>query len=497
MAESNNYPKSQNDPILSMEEGIAYDDVLLVPAYADILPDQVRIETQLTRNISIMIPVLSSAMDTVTESSMAIAMALSGGIGCVHKNMSISRQVEEIRKVKRFQSGMILDPIYLEDETTLREAVDIIKRHRIGGIPIVKKDKTLVGIVTNRDLRFLKSDNRPISSVMTPNPLITGRVGIGLEEAAHILQQHKIEKLPIVDEKGVLKGLITYKDILKKSDHPHATRDSYGRLQVGAALGLTEDVFLRVKALKEAEVDFFVIDTAHAHSKGVISLAEEIKKTLDIDLVVGNIATAEAAKSLIKIGVDAVKVGIGPGSICTTRVIAGVGVPQFTAVANVSSVARKNKIPVIADGGIRYSGDIVKALAIGADSVMMGSLLAGTDETPGEVIILQGKKYKTYRGMGSVESMQQGSSDRYFQAPYTDSKKLVPEGVVGQVPYRGPVAEVLHQLVGGIRSGMGYCGAKDLSELRKTQFIRVTPAGVRESHPHDVIITREAPNYSG
>ena len=480
-----------------MPEALAYDDVLLLPSHSEILSHEADTQTLLTRHIPLSVPVVSAAMDTVTEAQMAISMALSGGAGCIHKSMSITQQAEEVRRVKRFQSGMIQDPIYLEDHASTRDAQQIMQKHRIGGIPIVDKQRKLVGIVTNRDLRFLSSGSEePITKTMTPHPLVTAQVGVDSDEAAQILQKHKIEKLPIVDNKGLLKGLITYKDILKKLSHPHASKDQYGRLRVGGALGVKSDTLARAKALVEAGADFLSIDTAHAHAKMVMEMLTKVKKKVGVDVIVGNIATREAAKDLIQVGADALKVGIGPGSICTTRVIAGIGVPQFSAVLEVAHIARKNDVPVIADGGIRFSGDITKALAGGADTVMIGSLLAGTDEAPGETVLLQGKTYKTYRGMGSVEAMQHGAKDRYFQQRETQPQKLVPEGIVGQVPYRGTVSEVMHQLVGGLKAGMGYCGAENLKALRKTQFIRVTPAGVRESHPHDIVITREAPNYS-
>lgn len=478
-------------------EALTYDDVLLLPAYSEVLPRQTDTSTQLTRNIRLNVPLVSAAMDTVTESSLAIAMALEGGIGFIHKNMSIEAQAEQVRKVKRSQSGMILDPVTLNVDAKVGDAVAIMKEFKIGGIPVIDPDKKLVGIITNRDLRFQKNMSTPVRDVMTKENLITANVGIDLNKAEDILQEFKIEKLPIVDKNGKLSGLITYKDILKKKDRPWACKDEFGRLRVGAAVGVTEDILERVDLLIKAGVDVISIDTAHGHSKGVIDTARRVKKAYpNLDMIVGNIATAEAARALVDAGADAVKVGVGPGSICTTRIIAGVGVPQLSAVVESAQAIEGSGVPVIADGGIRFSGDIVKAIAGGASSIMIGSLLAGTEEAPGEIIIYEGRKFKTYRGMGSVEAMESGSKDRYFQDAEDDVKKLVPEGIVGRVPYKGLVSEVLYQLVGGLRAGMGYCGSASIEDLQKAQFVKITAAGVRESHPHDIAITREAPNYS-
>ncbi len=478
-------------------EALTYDDVLLVPGYSEILPRETITKSKLTRNIELNIPFVSAAMDTVTEADLAIAMALEGGLGFIHKNMSIENQALQVRKVKRSQSGLILDPVTLSVASKVMDAVKIMKEHKIGGIPVVDGDKKLVGIVTNRDLRFEKDLQKPVVEVMTKDNLITANVDINLDAAEEILQEHKIEKLPIVDQSGKLTGLITYKDILKNKDRPHACKDSYGRLRVGAAVGVTPDVMERVEALIQAGVDVLSVDTAHGHSVYVIESFKKIKaKFRDIDIIAGNVATAEAAKALADAGADAVKVGVGPGSICTTRVIAGVGVPQLTAVNDCSVQLEGTGVPVIADGGIRYSGDVVKALAAGAKSVMIGSLLAGTEEAPGEVIIYEGRKFKSYRGMGSLEAMEEGSKDRYFQDAEDEIKKLVPEGISGRVPYKGMVAEVLYQLIGGLRAGMGYCGSKTIEDLHSAKFVKITAAGVRESHPHDVQVTREAPNYS-
>jgi IMP dehydrogenase len=478
-------------------EALTYDDVLLVPNYSEVLPRDTDTSTVLTARVRLNIPLVSAAMDTVTESGLAIAMALAGGIGIIHKNMSAEAQAYQVRKVKRSQSGMILDPITLDVNATVSDAKAIMKEHKIGGIPVVDADRKLLGIVTNRDLRFLKSNSVPVREVMTHHPLVTAEAGIGLEAAEEILQQHKIEKLPIIDTNGRLSGLITYKDILKNKDRPNASKDEFGRLRVGAAVGVTPDMLERVGLLKNAGVDVISIDTAHGHSRGVIEACEQVKRQFpEMDTIVGNVATAEAARSLVKAGADAIKVGVGPGSICTTRIIAGVGVPQLSAVYEAARAVRESGIPVIADGGIRFSGDVVKALAAGAHTVMIGSLLAGADEAPGEMILFEGRKFKSYRGMGSVEAMEEGSKDRYFQDAEDDIKKLVPEGIVGRVPYKGLVDEVLYQLVGGLRAGMGYCGARTISELQAARFVKITSAGVRESHPHDISITREAPNYS-
>ena len=479
-------------------EGLTYDDVLLVPAFSDILPREVNIQTKFTRNITINVPIASAAMDTVTESAMAIAMAREGGIGVLHKNMSIAQQAKEVRKVKRAESGMILDPVTLPLTAVVKDAKQNMREHSIGGIPIVDDKGILKGIVTNRDLRFEHDNSRPIVEVMTKENLITASIGTSLKDAEKILQKNKIEKLLIVDENYKLNGLITFRDITKVTQKPIANKDSYGRLRVAAALGVTPDAVDRAEALVNAGVDAVIIDTAHGHTKGVVTVLKQVKnKFPDLDVVVGNIATAEAAKYLVAAGADAVKVGIGPGSICTTRVVAGVGFPQFSAVLEVAAAIKGSGVPVIADGGIRYTGDIPKALAAGADSVMLGSLLAGTKESPGETIIYEGRKFKSYRGMGSVEAMKQGSKDRYFQDVEDDIKKLVPEGIVGRVPYKGDLVESIHQFIGGLRAGMGYCGAKDVATLKDTgKFVRITASGINESHPHDVAITKEAPNYS-
>ncbi|HSV88385.1 MAG TPA: IMP dehydrogenase [Bacteroidales bacterium] len=478
-------------------EGLTYDDVLLIPAYSEVLPRQVNTETSFTRNIKLNIPVVSAAMDTVTESRMAIAIAQEGGIGVLHKNMTIEEQASKVRRVKRAENGMIVDPVTLPENSLIGDALRLMKEFNIGGIPVINDNHKLVGILTNRDLRFEKDHSKPVTQVMTSQNLITTNEFIDFEHAEKILQQHKIEKLPVVDADFRLVGLITYRDIIKIKERPNACKDNRGRLRVAAAVGVTGDTLDRVEALVKAGVDSIVIDTAHGHSKGVIEMARKVKARFsDIDLVVGNIATAQAARDLIKVDVDALKVGIGPGSICTTRIIAGVGVPQLSAVYEVARVMKGTGIPVIADGGIRYSGDIVKAIAAGASSVMAGSLFAGVDESPGETVIFEGRKYKTYRGMGSIEAMSQGSKDRYFQDVEDDIKKLVPEGIVGRVAYKGTLSEVLLQLVGGLRAGMGYCGAGNISSLQKASFIRITNAGFRESHVHDVQITSEAPNYS-
>ena len=479
-------------------EGLTYDDVLLIPAYSEVLPREVSIKTKFTRNISLNVPIVSAAMDTVTESAMAIAIAREGGIGVLHKNMTVSQQATEVRKVKRAESGMIIDPVTLDLDAIVSDAKQSMKEHSIGGIPIVDNNGLLKGIVTNRDLRFEKNDNRPITEVMTSENLVTTSEGTSLEEAEVILQNNKIEKLPVVDGDFKLIGLITFRDITKLSQKPISNKDQYGRLRVAAAIGVTHDALERTKALVGSGVDAIIIDTAHGHTKGVVSVLKNIKSEFpNLDVVVGNIATADAAKYLVKAGADAVKVGIGPGSICTTRVVAGVGFPQFSAVLEVAAALKDSDVPVIADGGIRYTGDIPKALAAGADCVMLGSLLAGTKESPGETIIYEGRKFKSYRGMGSVEAMKEGSKDRYFQDVEDDIKKLVPEGIVGRVPYKGDLYESIHQFVGGIRAGMGYCGAKDIQTLKNTgKFVKITSSGISESHPHNVMITKEAPNYS-
>ncbi|HEY8512978.1 MAG TPA: IMP dehydrogenase [Cyclobacteriaceae bacterium] len=480
-----------------LPDALTYDDVLLVPAYSEVLPRETDTRTKLTAGIALNIPIVSAAMDTVTESEMAISMALEGGIGFIHKSMTIEEQAEQVRKVKRSQSGLILDPITLNVNSKVRDAERIMREFRIGGIPVVDEEGKLIGIITNRDLRFQKDLSVPVEKIMTRENLVTAQEGITLDKAESILKQYKIEKLPVVSKKGKLTGLITYKDIQKKKNKPNACQDEFGRLRVGAAVGVTPDILDRIEALKAAGVDVISIDTAHGHSKGVIDAAKSVKKKFpDLDLVVGNIATGEAAKALAKAGADAVKVGVGPGSICTTRVVAGVGLPQLSAVMETAKALKGSNVKVIADGGIRFSGDIVKALAAGADSVMVGSLLAGTEEAPGEMIIYEGRKFKSYRGMGSIEAMEEGSKDRYFQDVEDDIKKLVPEGISGRVPFKGYVAEVLYQLTGGLRAGMGYCGAKNIEKLKQSKFVRITTAGVIEGHPHDVAITREAPNYS-
>jgi IMP dehydrogenase len=479
-------------------EGLTYDDVLLIPAYSDILPREVSIRSRFTKNIPINVPIVSAAMDTVTESKMAIAIAREGGIGVLHKNMSIEAQALKVRKVKRAESGMIIDPITLPITATVNDAKRNMREHSIWGIPIVDNIGKLLGIVTNRDLRFEKDSDRSISEVMTSKNLVTVSEGTSLEEAEEILQQYKIEKLPVVNSEKKLVGLITFRDITKLTQKPVANKDSYGRLRVAAALGVTSDITERAAALVNAGVDAVIIDTAHGHTKGVVDVLKKIKaKFPDLEVVVGNIATGEAARYLVDAGADAVKVGIGPGSICTTRVVAGVGYPQFSAVLEVAAALKGSGIPVIADGGIRYTGDIPKAIAAGADCVMLGSLLAGTKESPGETIIFEGRKFKTYRGMGSIEAMQKGSKDRYFQDVEDDIKKLVPEGIVGRVPYKGDLEESINQFVGGLRAGMGYCGAKDIAGLQDNgRFIKITSSGIHESHPHDVTITNESPNYS-
>ena len=488
--------ESLPDKISSL--GLTYDDVLLVPAYSEILPREVSITSKFSRNIPLNVPIVSAAMDTVTESQMAIAMAREGGIGVLHKNMTISEQANKVQKVKRSESGMIIDPVTLPTTALVADAKKIMQEYRIGGIPIVDDHDVLIGIVTNRDLRFEKNEGRPLMEVMTSEHLVTASEGISMAEAEEVLQAHKIEKLPVVDEAKKLIGLITFRDITRVAISPQANKDAYGRLMVAAAVGVTPDVMDRVKALSDASVDAIVIDTAHGHSKGVVKVLKKIKKTFPkIDVVVGNIATSEAAAYLLEAGADGVKVGIGPGSICTTRIIAGVGYPQLSAVIEVSSVLKGTGVPLIADGGVRYTGDIVKAIAAGADCVMLGSLLAGTKESPGETVIYEGRKFKTYRGMGSVEAMKKGSKDRYFQDVEDDIKKLVPEGIVGRVPYKGDLNESIHQFVGGLRAGMGYCGAKDVPTLKQTaRFVQITASGIKESHPHNVQITKEAPNYS-
>ena len=478
-------------------EGLTYDDVLLVPAYSEILPHQVTLSTYFSRNIKINTPIVSAAMDTVTEHELAISIAQQGGIGVIHKNMSIDHQAKEVRKVKRSESGMILDPITVDENATIGDALLLMAEYKIGGIPVVNSSNKLIGIVTNRDLRFEKNLKKKVIEVMTKDQLVTAKEDVDLIKAENILQQHKIEKLLITDDENELVGLITFKDIIKVKQHPLSCKDEFGRLRVAAAVGVSKDTFERIIALVNSGVDAIVIDTAHGHSKGVIKLLKEVKnKFNNLDVVVGNVATGEAAKDLAHAGADGIKVGIGPGSICTTRVIAGVGMPQLSAIMNVTSAIKEAGIPVIADGGIRFTGDISKALAAGASSVMMGSMFAGTEESPGETIIYEGRKFKSYRGMGSLEAMQKGSKERYFQENEDDIKKLVPEGISARVPYKGTLKEVMHQLIGGLRAGMGYCGAENLESLKGAKFVKITQSGMVESHPHDVAITREAPNYN-
>lgn len=480
-----------------ISEGLTFDDVLLIPAHSDVLPRDVDVTTSFTTDIKLHTPIVSAAMDTVTEAELAIAMARSGGIGVIHKNMTIEQQCDQVRRVKRAENGMIYDPVTIRPNANVGIALAMMKKHHIGGIPVVDDNGTLIGIVTNRDLRFQEDMKQPIAEIMTKDNLVTAQKGITLTEATKILMRSKVEKLPVVDKDGKLVGLITYKDLMKIKDNPIASKDSKGRLLVAAAAGIKSDTLDRIGLLIDAGADAVVLDTAHGHSEGVLKM---IKKACDAfkdyQIVAGNVATAEGAKALVEAGVKAVKVGIGPGSICTTRIIAGIGVPQLTAVMEASHALEGTGVPVIADGGIRYSGDIVKALAAGASTIMAGSLLAGTEESPGETIIMNGRRFKSYRGMGSLEAMEQGSKDRYFQDMEEDIKKLVPEGIVAQVPFKGTVSEVVYQLVGGLRSGMGYCGARTVEDLRKAQFVRITTAGFLESHPHDVTITKEAPNYS-
>lgn len=483
----------------NFKEGLTYDDVLLVPQYSEVLPREVDISSRLTKKIKLNVPLVSAAMDTVTESALAIAMAQEGGIGIIHKNMSMERQAAEVRKVKRSESGMIHDPVTLPESALLKDAFNLMTEHKIGGIPIIDQAGYLKGIITNRDIRFQKNLAVPVAEVMTKNNLITGDADTDLKKAEEILTKFKVEKLPLVDKQNRLIGLITYKDIMKVKSRPLSCRDSFGRLRVGAAVGVSPGNLPRVKMLSDNGADVIVIDTAHGHSKGVLEMLKKIKKEFPkLEIVAGNIATGEAAKDLVKAGADAVKVGIGPGSICTTRVIAGVGYPQFSAVYEVAQAIQGSGVPVIADGGVRFTGDIPKALAAGASSIMIGSLFAGVEESPGETVIYEGRKFKTYRGMGSIEAMEQGSKDRYFQETENDPRKLVPEGIVGRVAFKGSLAEVIYQLVGGLRAGLGYCGAKDIQTLqKKAKFVRITQSGIRESHPHDISITKEAPNYSG
>jgi len=480
-----------------LSDGLTYDDVLLIPAYSEVLPRDVDTSSYLTKKIKLNVPIVSAAMDTVTDSNLAIAIAQTGGIGFIHKNMSIEAQANEIRRVKRSESGMIQDPVTLFKDAKVGDAFQIMKEFRIGGIPIISRENVLVGMVTNRDLRFQKDMNQPISEVMTKENLITTPVGTTFAQAEALLQNYKIEKLPVVNDNGKLSGLITFKDIQKVKKFPQACKDEHGRLRVGAAVGVTADTLQRVEALVKAEVDVIAIDTAHGHSKGVIDKLKEVKAAYpNLQIIAGNVATAAGAKALAEAGADGIKVGIGPGSICTTRIIAGVGVPQLYAVYEAAKGVAGMGVPIIADGGIKYTGDIAKAIAAGASSIMAGSLFAGVEESPGETIIYEGRKFKSYRGMGSVEAMEQGSKDRYFQDVEDDIKKLVPEGIVGRVPYKGSLAEVMHQYIGGLKASMGYCGAKDIATLQKAQFVKITASGIRESHPHDITITKEAPNYS-
>lgn len=475
---------------------ITFDDVLLIPGKSKVLPREVDLKTRLTKNIELNIPIISSAMDTVTESEMAIAVAREGGIGIIHKNMTAERQAAEVDKVKRSESGMIFDPITLTSDKTIGDALKLMQQYKISGFPIIDNEKKLIGILTNRDLRFEPDQTLEVSEIMTKENLVTAPLGTDLEKAEVILQKYKIEKLPVVDKKGILKGLITFKDIQKRKKFPNACKDKFGRLRVGAAVGITEDTMTRIEGLVKANVDVIVVDTAHGHSQGVIDTVKKIKNKFNVDLIAGNVATAEGTIDLIRAGADCIKVGIGAGSICTTRVIAGVGVPQMTAVIDCARAASANKIPVISDGGVKQTGDVSKAIAGGADSVMLGGMFAGTEEAPGEKVLYEGRSYKVYRGMGSIEAMKKGSSDRYFQDVEDDLNKLVPEGIEGIVPYKGNVGETIYQIIGGLRSAMGYCGAKNIHEMKtKTKFVEITNAGLKESHPHDVKITKEAPNY--
>lgn len=478
-------------------EGLTFDDVLVVPRHSQVLPREANTSTQFTKGLRLNVPIVSAAMDTVTESKMAIAMAREGGIGIIHKNMTIQQQADEVKKVKRSESGMILDPVTLQPDASLEQAVSLMREHKIGGIPVVDNQNKLVGIITNRDLRFEKDLSKSVSDVMTNKNLITASHGTDLKGAQEILEKHKIEKLPIVDKDHVLQGLITFKDIQKVKNYPRAVKDNHGRLLVGAAVGVTADTMERVEALVKVGVDVIAIDTAHGHSKGVIDMVKQVKAAFPtLQVIAGNIATGAAAKALAEAGVDAVKVGVGPGSICTTRIIAGIGMPQLTAVMEAAEALKGTGVPVIADGGIRYSGDLVKALVAGANTIMAGGLFAGTEESPGETTFFDGRKVKSYRGMGSIEAMKDGSKDRYFQDAEDEVAKLVPEGIVGTVAYKGHLSEVIYQMVGGLKAGMGYCGSSDIDHLQTAQFVRITNAGMRESHPHDISITREAPNYS-
>jgi IMP dehydrogenase len=486
-----------NYPPKFAEQGLTFDDVLLLPAYSEVLPREVNLSCQLTRGLRLNAPIVSAAMDTVTDGRLAIAIARQGGIGIVHKNMTIAQQAEQVRMVKRSESGMIVDPVTLKADASVADAMALMKRHRIGGIPIVNDNFHLIGILTNRDLRFEKNPKRRISEIMTVENLVTAPVGTTLDLAKDILQRHKIEKLPVVSDTGLLEGLITYKDIMKVKDYPNACKDSYGRLVVGGAIGVTADMLERVQALVNVNVDAITVDTAHGHSRGVLDAVTRVKDAFpDLQVIGGNVATGAAAKALVDAGVDGVKVGVGPGSICTTRIVAGVGVPQLSAIHNAAEALKGTGVPIVGDGGIRYSGDIVKALAAGASTIMAGSLFAGVDESPGETVLFDGRKFKVYRGMGSLGAMNQGSKDRYFQDVEDDVKKLVPEGIEGRIPYKGSLAEVMTQYLGGLRAGMGYCGAHTIEDLQKAQFVRITGAGMMESHPHNITITKEAPNYS-
>ncbi len=479
-------------------EALTYDDVLLVPAKSSVLPREVSVKTKLTRNIELNIPLISAAMDTVTEFDMAIAMAREGGIGILHKNMSLAQQVEQVHRVKRSESGMILEPVTVRANQKVRDVLTLMKKYSISGIPVVDRNNKFIGIITNRDLRFEPDEDALVEEIMTKEHLITAPVGTTLHQAERLLQKHKVEKLPVVDKSGILKGLITFKDILKKKRHPDACKDRHGRLRVGAAVGVTADTLERVEELVKADVDVIVVDTAHGHSRGVLETVKRVRKKFPkLDLIAGNVGTAEATRDVIRAGVDGVKVGIGPGSICTTRVVAGVGVPQVTAVMECAKAAAKSGVPIIADGGIKQTGDIAKAIAAGADSIMIGGLFAGTDESPGEKVLYEGRSYKMYRGMGSIEAMKQGSKDRYFQDVEDDIQKLVPEGIEGRVPHKGPLGDTIYQMVGGLRAAMGYCGCATIAEMkRKARFVRMTDAGLRESHPHDIAITKESPNYN-
>ena len=480
-----------------LDTAITFDDVLLVPGKSKVLPRNVILKTKLTKSINLNIPLLSSAMDTVTEDKMAIAMAREGGIGIMHKNMSIEKQAGEVDKVKRSESGMILNPITLTADRQVKDALSLMEKYKISGFPIVDNDGKLIGILTNRDLRFETNGDVKIAKIMTKENLVTAPLGTDLDKAEVILHRHKIEKLPVVDKKGKLKGLITFKDIQKRKSFPNACKDRFGRLRVGAAVGITSDTLDRVKELEKSHVDVVVVDTAHGHTQGVLNMVKKIKSKMNVQVIAGNIATADAAQDLIEAGVDGLKVGIGAGSICTTRVIAGVGIPQMTAIINCAKAANEHKIPLIADGGVKHTGDIPKAIAAGADSVMIGGMLAGTEESPGEKVLFEGRSYKVYRGMGSIEAMKEGSKDRYFQDVEDDITKLVPEGIEGIVPYKGPLSDTVYQIIGGLRASMGYCGARNIQEMKKkTRFVKVTHSGIRESHPHDVKITKEAPNYS-